>query len=1238
MDLTQLQQTVMDPASVVVDTQEAAYDPPMSYDDVFPALPEAAAQSAASANTMGQWNQKMRVGTTEVTQVFRVPFEERKCDASNKFGEGDSMKTCGEIMQKTGAHIEISTGKDQSLTFLVTGKNDSVLKAKKNILENFQTLGNKTINIPKEHHRFVLGKGGKKLNDLEVNTGTKITIPNQMDQSDVITIVGTKESIDKAVHEIQVISDEQSKQAYERLEIPKMYHPFIAGAHNEKVTAIMNETGIRVNIPPLSVMKNEITVAGEKEGVIQAVETIINIYKEMEAKCRSVPVEVPKSQHKYVIGPRGTTVSEILHETGVFVEIPASDSSSDTITLRGPHDKLGQALTMVYAKASSVKIDYVECPMWIHRFIIGKKGTNIKLITQDLPRVHVEFTDKIKIEGPPEEVEEAKRQLEATAKDLASRLTSEELEVDPKYHKHIIGKQGARVIRIKQETGVVINIPVNEVSNIIRIEGSHNGVARAKQELMEMVQKMENEKERDIIIEQRFHRTIIGNKGENIQKIRENFNQVQISFPDASDKSSIVKIRGPKDIVDQCYLHLSRLNKEMIEDNHQAQVPIYKQYHKFIIGKAGANIRKIRDETNTRIELPSEDSDSDIIRITGKKENVEEARLRIQKQQDGLANIVQLDIMIPSKFHNSIIGTGGKLIQSIMEDCGGVQIKFPLPDSHSDKVTIRGPKEDVHKAKQILVELSNEKQVTNFNAEVRARPEHHRFLIGRSGAKIKKLRDSTNTRIIFPNDNDTDKEFIAIIGRKEDVKKAKAELEVWIKDLDKIETGEMRVDPKFHRHFVARRGEVLRQIGDMYGGVTVSFPRSGDTGDVVQLKGAKECVEAAKQRIQEIVADLQQMVTLECVIPQKYHGTVMGSKGHKVQAITSEFDVQVKFPDREVHNEAQLNGDVPDEPKKCDIIRIMGKKDKCERAKAALLALVPVILEVNVPFDFHRFIIGQSGKVVREMMDDFDVNITVPPVSQQSDIIKVSGTPANAEKARLALLDKVEQLEGERQDRMARSFEVNVEIDPEYHPKIIGRRGAVISKIRDQHGVQIQFPRKGDENESMISITGYEESAKAARDDILRLIGQLDDMVKVSFTLDPRIHSRIIGTRGRNIRKIMDEYKVDIRFPRSGDESPDSVIIAGMEEDVTDAKYHLLNLEEEFLQDVIDNEWLQQYSYRHDPTEKDGQKASKNEGFVVKGGPWEQKAPNTQSNEEFPSFGDVAPANNPGPVPWGPRR
>jgi rRNA processing protein Krr1/Pno1 len=54
-----------------------------------------------------------------------------------------------------------------------------------------------------------------------------------------------------------------------------------------------------------------------------------------------VSVEVRKTQHKYIIGKQRQTINEILRETGVSVEIPSLDSSSETITLHGPAEALG---------------------------------------------------------------------------------------------------------------------------------------------------------------------------------------------------------------------------------------------------------------------------------------------------------------------------------------------------------------------------------------------------------------------------------------------------------------------------------------------------------------------------------------------------------------------------------------------------------------------------------------------------------------------------------------------------------------------------------------------------------------------------------------------------------------------------------------------------------------------------------------------------------------------------------
>jgi len=89
---------------------------------------------------------------------------------------------------------------------------------------------------------------------------------------------------------------------------------------------------------------------------------------------------------------------------------------------------------------------------------------------------------------------------------------------------------------------------------------------------------------------------------------------------------------------------------------------------------------------------------------------------------------------------------------------------------------------------------------------------------------------------------------------------------------DNIIEGEIRIDPKHHRHFVARRGGVLHRIADECGGVQISFPRAGVDSDRVSLKGSHECIEAAKQRMREIVQELVSLLkTLNAIVCYAHH-------------------------------------------------------------------------------------------------------------------------------------------------------------------------------------------------------------------------------------------------------------------------------------------------------------------------------------------------------------------------------
>lgn len=72
-----------------------------------------------------------------------------------------------------------------------------------------------------------------------------------------------------------------------------------------------------------------------------------------------------------------------------------------------------------------------------------------------------------------------------------------------------------------------------------------------------------------------------------------------------------------------------------------------------------------------------------------------------------------------------------------------------------------------------------------------------------------------------------------------------------------------------------------------------------------------------------------------------------------------------------------------------------------------------------------------------------------------------------------------------------RSFELKFKVDPEYHPLVIGKGGSVITKIRTDYGVQINLPKRGEPDDDIITVQGYEDKAKQAKEAIMAIVHQL---------------------------------------------------------------------------------------------------------------------------------------------------
>jgi hypothetical protein len=220
--------------------------PAPTYDDIFPALPESddlsvqdnhvssgcgfndtvgnngnhskgATYAGNASNKSSASNQSMKLKSSNLVRMYRVNSNQVR---------GDKSKACADIMSKTHTSIEITTGKDV-VTFTIRGKEDAVNSAISMIGQQLQTQSTQEISVKKELHKFILGKAGKRLLELQDATGTKISVPKADSQSDLIKIVGLPEGIQKVVHDITSLCQDLGARASERINVEVCLFPFV---------------------------------------------------------------------------------------------------------------------------------------------------------------------------------------------------------------------------------------------------------------------------------------------------------------------------------------------------------------------------------------------------------------------------------------------------------------------------------------------------------------------------------------------------------------------------------------------------------------------------------------------------------------------------------------------------------------------------------------------------------------------------------------------------------------------------------------------------------------------------------------------------------------------------------------------------------------------------------------------------------------------------------------------------
>lgn len=274
------------------------------------------------------------------------------------------------LQDKYNVKIQFSDSNESKGSVVIKGPSRGVAKAEeeiKQLLDYEKENGFvEIIQVPSEALSRVIGKNGETINDISVDTGVRIHAKTDQAKaketgSADFEIIGSKAGIKEAKSKIDAIVKRIVNSTSESIEVdPKWYGNLIGPSgrtlHDIIVKAGGSETDRDfrrfIQFPPRNSESKTIVCEGDKAVVAKIVETINKMVKDFES-ITDETIEVPKKQHRYIVGSGGSVRRAIEDEFKVKIYVPKQDSESDEIRINGKPENIAKAVEKIQALTAS---------------------------------------------------------------------------------------------------------------------------------------------------------------------------------------------------------------------------------------------------------------------------------------------------------------------------------------------------------------------------------------------------------------------------------------------------------------------------------------------------------------------------------------------------------------------------------------------------------------------------------------------------------------------------------------------------------------------------------------------------------------------------------------------------------------------------------------------------------------------------------------------------------------------
>ena len=141
----------------------------------------------------------------------------------------------------------------------------------------------------------------------------------------------------------------------------------------------------------------------------------------------------------------------------------------------------------------------------------------------------------------------------------------------------------------------------NTDSEIIAIIGKKADAEKARKMIRDIEKELVQISELEVKIETKLHQALIGAGGKRVKELQGE--DAIIHFP-SDGKSDVVTIRGKDAAVKAAKKALLEEAESLRLQSFSATVQAAPEYHRFLIGRGGNNMKEIRDSTGCRIAVP----------------------------------------------------------------------------------------------------------------------------------------------------------------------------------------------------------------------------------------------------------------------------------------------------------------------------------------------------------------------------------------------------------------------------------------------------------------------------------------------------------------------------------------------------------------------------------------------------------------------------------------------------------